>query len=79
MKDCVTPPADCRLAVRRPLSGTEGLPHLGLGQPEGQSPDLELSRKLLDFIEVDAIHSCALRAVAHCVWHETKNRSAGRH
>lgn len=53
---CLFLPADGRLAVRRPLGGTERLAHLSLCQAQGQPADLECFGKFTNLLQVDPVH-----------------------
>jgi len=56
-------PAYCALAVRRTFRDAQGLPNLGLRQSQRQPPQLERLGKLLDFVQIDAIHNVPSRLV----------------
>lgn len=48
-------PTNGRLAVGRPLSRSQGLPHLRLRESQGQPADLEIFGKLSDLLQIDAL------------------------
>ena len=51
-----TLPADGRLAVGGAFSSTQCLPHLGLGQAQGEASDLESFGEFSDLLQVDPIN-----------------------
>lgn len=48
-------PANSTLAVGGSFGHRQGLTHLGLGEAQGKSPELEGLGELLDLVQIDAV------------------------
>lgn len=61
-------PADGTLAVGRPLRGSQGQANLCLGEAQAESAQLECLGKVLDLLQVDAVHHVCRRVADGCFW-----------